>query len=159
MIPRKAATLALAAFAWWTAQPAWAQAAEVTSCPSIRQPEKIALQYKLTFDQHHIDFVEVRQLTSIDIPAGQWPLANDLTLSEDSPKYRNAMRCLLHATAAPKKFGKWHPEWHDVSQATEQQRRPRGLERERGPAGVDRTGPGHSGLDRPAEAAHAPQPS
>ncbi|MHA7959663.1 DUF6185 family protein [Streptomyces sp. L500] len=121
MIPRRAAALALAAFVWWTAQPAWAQAAEATACPAIRQPEKIDLRYKLTFDQHHIDFVEVRQLTSVDIPAGQWPLANDLTLSADSPKYRNAMRCLLHANAATKKFGKWHPEWHDVSEATKQQ--------------------------------------
>ncbi|MFD8997176.1 DUF6185 family protein [Streptomyces abikoensis] len=130
MIPRKAgrhgwrwtvlAVAAFMAFPWWTAGPA--QAAEATVCPPIRQPEKIDLRFKLTFNQHHTDFVEVRQLTSIDIPAAQWALANDLTLSEDSPKYRNAMRCLLHEKRnAPAKFGTWHPEWHDVSGATEQQ--------------------------------------
>ncbi|MDT0453827.1 DUF6185 family protein [Streptomyces hesseae] len=140
MIPRKAgrpgwrwAVLAVAAFAafaafgWWMALPAQAQtqaharATEATDCPPIRQPEKIDLRYKLTFDQHHIDFAEVRQLTSIDIPAGQWPLSNDLTLSTDSPKYRNAMRCLLHEKRATEKFGEWHPEWRNVSEATEQQ--------------------------------------
>ncbi|MFQ6194264.1 DUF6185 family protein [Streptomyces sp. NPDC000405] len=123
MIPRKAAALALAAFVWWTAQPAQAQAraAESAACPAIRQPEKLALHYELTFDQRHIDFVKVHQLTSIDIPAEQWPLANDLTLSADSAKYRNAMRCLLYGNTGTKKFDEWYPEWHDVSEATEQQ--------------------------------------
>ncbi|MFC4516825.1 DUF6185 family protein [Streptomyces ehimensis] len=108
---------------WWTAQPAQAQAraAESAACPAIRQPEKLALQYELTFDQRRIDFVKVHQLTSIDIPAEQWPLANALTLSSDSPNYQNAMRCLLHEKAETKKFDKWYPEWHDVSEATEQQ--------------------------------------
>ncbi|MEU3354219.1 DUF6185 family protein [Streptomyces sp. NPDC037389] len=119
------AVLAVAAFAWWAAQPAQmqaqAQATEATGCPAIRQPENVGLHYRLTFDQHHIGFVEVRQVTSIDIPARQWALANDLTLSTNSPKYRNAMRCLLREKRNPAaKFAEWHPEWRAVSEATEQ---------------------------------------
>ncbi|MEU1827469.1 DUF6185 family protein [Streptomyces abikoensis] len=118
MIPRKAAALALAAFVWWTAQPARAQAraAESAACPAIRQPEK--LEYKLSFNQRQADFVEVQQRTSIDIPAG-WPLANDLTFGADSDKYQDAMRCLLREEKRPAtEFSTWHPEWHTISAAT-----------------------------------------
>ncbi|MBZ6475299.1 DUF6185 family protein [Streptomyces griseocarneus] len=114
--------LTFATLGWWLAQPTQAYAADTTNCPAIQHPEETNVKYKLTFDQHHPDFVEVRQVTRIEVPERQWAPANNLTLSTDSPKHRNAMHCLLREDRkAQTKSSEWHPEWRTTgSPATKQ---------------------------------------
>ncbi|MEX2981138.1 DUF6185 family protein [Streptomyces sp. C36] len=108
--------LTLTTLAWWAAQPTPAHAVDATTCPAVPQHlTNTNVNYKLIFDQHHSDFVEVRQVTRIELPEQQWGLADDLTLSTDSLKYKNATRCLLHEERkAQKKGDGWHPEWRST---------------------------------------------
>ncbi|MFF2812443.1 DUF6185 family protein [Streptomyces sp. NPDC058000] len=100
----------------WAAQPAQAYAADAVHCPATQLTKANVLKSTLTLSQRHQDFVEVRQELIIEVPEWQWRLAGDLTLSADSPRYRNAMYCLLHAESETREgFEKWHPEWKSSS--------------------------------------------
>ncbi|MFI0713048.1 DUF6185 family protein [Streptomyces inhibens] len=100
---------------WWAAQPTQTHAADTADCPAT-QLTKANVNSSITFSQRYRDFVEVHQETTIKVPERQWPLAGDLTLSENTPKYRNAMYCLLRGNAkAQTRFEEWHPEWPSSS--------------------------------------------
>ncbi|MFI9307028.1 DUF6185 family protein [Streptomyces triculaminicus] len=106
----------LTALAGLSAQPTPAHAAHATTCPAVQQHlAKTNVSYKLIFDQHPSDFIEVRQVTRIELPEQQWSRADDLTLSTDSLKYREATRCLLHEERKThEKGGDRRPEWQST---------------------------------------------
>ncbi|GHC56844.1 DUF6185 family protein [Streptomyces cinnamoneus] len=108
-----------ATLGWWAVQPAPAQAVEAMNCGNL-QPRKVHVDSKIRFIRQNPDFVEVHQVTNIKVPESQWELANDLTLSPDTHRYRNALHCLLHSDHTPHKAADvWHPEWRSsASQAT-----------------------------------------
>ncbi|MEU4211927.1 DUF6185 family protein [Streptomyces sp. NPDC026206] len=92
------------------------------SCGKLH-PQKVDVDSGLRFLHQNPDFIEVRQVTRVKVPEKQWDLANDLTLSPDTPKYRNALHCLLHSNNTSRTAtGKWHPEWRSsTSQATKRE--------------------------------------
>ncbi|MGW5609532.1 DUF6185 family protein [Streptomyces sp. NPDC003753] len=67
---------------------------------------------RIRFEQHGRTYVQVQSNMKILVPEGGWPRAKNLLLSESSPKYRTAMRCLLRRQE--EKLGKknlHHDEW------------------------------------------------
>ncbi|WP_190127679.1 DUF6185 family protein [Streptomyces mashuensis] len=99
---------------WWVGQPAESRAAGAAADCSLAQPDKLHVTSRLAFHRQRPDFIEVEQTTSIWGTEQQWgaDIAEALTLSAESPKYREAMRCLLTPRGHP-------PEWQTTSpQAT-----------------------------------------
>ncbi|MGW3149096.1 DUF6185 family protein [Streptomyces sp. NPDC001177] len=91
-------------------------------CSAIGNSKEISANSQLVFDQRHARFLEVRQVTCIEVPKS-WKNAHDLALSADSSKCKEAMRRLLGGDSEPN-FDAWHPEWRPPrSQVTEQKDR------------------------------------
>ncbi|WP_316759954.1 DUF6185 family protein [Streptomyces herbicida] len=90
-------------------------------CSAIGNSKEINANSQLVF-KRHARFVEVRQVTCIEVPKS-WKNAHDLALSADSPKCKEAMRRLLGGDSE-QDFDAWNPEWRPPgSQVTEQKDR------------------------------------
>ncbi|MFG2118389.1 DUF6185 family protein [Streptomyces sp. NPDC048710] len=114
--------LAVATLGWWAAQPAQTYAREMDDCSAIGNSKGISANSHLVFKQRHAMFVEVRQVTCIEV-LKSWKNARDLALSADSSKCKEAMRRLLRWDRKSY-FDAWHPEWRPSSpQVTEQKDR------------------------------------
>ncbi|MFI9249486.1 DUF6185 family protein [Streptomyces sp. NPDC053069] len=61
----------------------------------------------LRLQQHKRAHPQVTSDFTVDVPR-KWPLATHLTFSENSPEYRQAMRCLLRGDEAPGLRTEWH---------------------------------------------------
>ncbi|MFF3504193.1 DUF6185 family protein [Streptomyces sp. NPDC003247] len=109
--------LVVATLGCWTISPVQAHAADARKCPAIREPQKINVVTELSFSQRRAEFVEVVQVTTIEVPQREGDDdADDLTLSPDTPHYDRALQCLLGANASRTiDFNTWHPEWRSTS--------------------------------------------
>ncbi|MFI9255119.1 DUF6185 family protein [Streptomyces sp. NPDC053069] len=101
---------------WGAAQPAQAHAADMANCSEIRKAGKANFTSRLIFRRKNLEFVEVRQITSIELPEQKGQLADSLTLSSNALKYKQALHCLLpRSNQAPKSIDEWHPEWRSIN--------------------------------------------
>ncbi|MGW0514164.1 DUF6185 family protein [Streptomyces olivaceoviridis] len=64
----------------------------------------------LRLEQHKRSTPRIVSDMTVRVPR-QWPHARHLTFGEESPQYRQAMRCLLLGDEAPGERSEWHP--HD----------------------------------------------
>ncbi|MCA6095393.1 DUF6185 family protein [Streptomyces sp. SCA3-4] len=108
----------MATFGWWAAQAVPAHAVGAMTCGNLRA-QQVSVDSELRFIHQNPEFVEVRQVTNIKVPETQWEFANDLTLSPGTPKYQNALHCLLRSTNTSRATGAQRPEWRsNVSRAS-----------------------------------------
>ncbi|MEU1820300.1 DUF6185 family protein, partial [Streptomyces roseifaciens] len=87
-------TLVAVAMMWCGPSPAEARQAAPDVCRADRLGARITYA-DIQFRLHGRTFVEVESDMTVKVPAEKWPLVHDLTLSEESSRYRMAMRCLL----------------------------------------------------------------
>ncbi|MEU9717201.1 DUF6185 family protein [Streptomyces sp. NPDC047976] len=84
--------LLAAAMAVWGGARQAAHAADVCETGRLKARNVSA---GLDFDYHDRSYAQVISTLTVSVSAKEWPGATDLALSERSPLYRKAMRCLL----------------------------------------------------------------
>ncbi|MFD7132796.1 DUF6185 family protein [Streptomyces sp. NPDC059894] len=108
--------LAVALLGCWAVSPVQAHAVDARKCRTIREPQKAKVATEISFSQKRPEFVEVSQVTTIEVPNRSGGEVDDLILSPDAPDYRRALRCLLLGQSASRKINLnvWHPEWRST---------------------------------------------
>ncbi|MFG3018621.1 DUF6185 family protein [Streptomyces sp. NPDC048254] len=87
-------SLAVLAVIWWGCGTAEALQINHDDCQEDRLNAS-TVDAAIRFHQHGRTFVEVFSNMTVEVPAREWRMANQLTFSEESTDYQKAMRCLL----------------------------------------------------------------
>lgn len=99
-------TLAAVAMMWCGSSSAEARQAAPDICRADRLGARVT-HADIRFRLHGRTFVEVESDMTVKVPTEKWPLADDLTLSEESSRYRTAMRCLLRGQDKSTRSQEW----------------------------------------------------
>ncbi|MFB7505934.1 DUF6185 family protein [Streptomyces broussonetiae] len=106
--------LALAAL-WWGCPAAQAQQNNSVNCRD-NQLDTSTVDAGIRFDQNPGgNYVRVYSTEKIKLPLDKWPLARQLTFSEDSREYQTAMHCLLRGPDNSLHTGEWRTQSPVVS--------------------------------------------
>ncbi|MGW3204564.1 DUF6185 family protein [Streptomyces sp. NPDC001135] len=62
------------------------------------QIDASSVDARIRFDQHSNHYLKIYSYMTINAPLDKWPAARQLTFSENSAEYREAMRCLLRGS-------------------------------------------------------------
>ncbi|MFG2963865.1 DUF6185 family protein [Streptomyces sp. NPDC048288] len=98
--------LVILALTWWACAPAEARENNNDDCQE-GQLDTSKVNAKISFRQHHKNFIQVSSEMKIEIPAPKWEMANQLTFSEESAGYQKAMHCLLRGPDNNLRFTEW----------------------------------------------------
>ncbi|MER6085284.1 DUF6185 family protein [Streptomyces sp. NPDC001833] len=101
-------SLLVLAFMWWGCGSAEAHQKGNDVCQAKRL-DAGTVDAAIRFRQHGRNFVEVSSDMTVEIPAREWSMANQLTFSEKSADYQKAMRCLLRGPDQALRTTEWRP--------------------------------------------------